>query len=151
MKVEIMREAGWAQRPWISPVQGDSRMSGRLQQGLETPFGIQRHQVITAAHMGGPNENLGHCAATCGLHHVIALHRIGVDANFFDLLNTFGLEDLLGTRAIRANGCGVHLDGLHGETLGNGSFKGGGNQAFSVGMLAATQARRPPDKDWTFS
>ena len=102
--------------------------------------------------MGRPNENLGHCTAAGGLHHVVTLHRIGVDANFFNLLYAFGLEVLLGACSVRANGCGVHLDGLHGGTLGNGSFKSRQiNQAFSVGMLAATQARRPPDKDWTFS
>jgi hypothetical protein len=44
---------------------------------------------------------------------VVALERVGVDAYFLDLLNALGFEDIFGARAIRANGGGVHLDGLH--------------------------------------
>jgi hypothetical protein len=147
-----MEEARPAQRPKALPRPEQHALSGPLQQSLQAAFGIQRHQIVTATHMSRSNEDLGHRTAACGLHHVVTLHRIGVDADFLNLLNAFGLEDLLGACAVRANGGGVHLDGLHGGTLGNGSFKSGQiNQAFSVGMLAATQARRPPDKDWTFS
>jgi hypothetical protein len=87
--------------------------SGRLQQGQQAAPRIQRHQIIAPPHMGCTNENLRHCATTGGLHHVVALERVGVDAYFLDLLNALGFEDIFGARAIRANGGGVHLDGLH--------------------------------------
>jgi hypothetical protein len=67
--------------------------------------------------MGRPNEDLGHCAPTGDVHHQLALLGISVNANFFDLLNAAGLENLLGPHAIGANSGGVHLDGLHGNFL----------------------------------
>jgi hypothetical protein len=41
-----------------------------------------------------------------------------VNANFFDGFNAFGFENAFRTRAIRANGGGVHFYSLHGIVLG---------------------------------
>jgi len=67
--------------------------------------------------MGVADEDLWHGAAAGDLHHVFAQLGRGVHADFLDLLHPFGLEDLLGAHAVRTDGGGVHLDGLHEELL----------------------------------
>jgi hypothetical protein len=63
--------------------------------------------------MGITDEDLWHRATTGDGHHVGTCVRVGVDANFFNVGHAFGVEQLLGTNAIGANGGGVHLDGGH--------------------------------------
>ena len=67
--------------------------------------------------MGSPNEDLGYGAPAGQVHHLLTLLGIGVNSNFFDVLDAAGFENLLGPHAIRANSGGVHLDGLHGNFL----------------------------------
>ena len=89
----------------------------------ESPFAatvaalVERDQVVAAAHMGVANENLRHGAPAGDLHHVGTGNGVHVDADFLNLLHAFGLENLLGANAVRADGGGVHLDGLHGALL----------------------------------
>lgn len=85
----------------------------RVEQGQQFATGIQRHQVVAAAHVGGPNKDLGYGAPTGAGHHVIAGLGVGVDTNFFNQLNPFGFQELLGADAIGADRGGVHLDNLH--------------------------------------
>jgi hypothetical protein len=72
-----------------------------LEHGLQAAAAIERDQVIATADMGVADENLRHGASTRDLHHVLALLRVGVDADLFDLGDPFGLQDLLGPDAIR--------------------------------------------------
>jgi hypothetical protein len=90
-------------------------VSSRLQQRHQTAFGVQGHQIVTAAHMRVANEDLRHRTPARDFHHVGACLGVGVDADFFNLGHAFGVEQLLGSNAIRANGGGVHLDGGHGD------------------------------------
>ena len=60
------------------------------------------------------NENLRHGASASEFHHFHALHRIGVDADFFKLSNASGFENLLGLNAVGSDGGGVYLDQLDG-------------------------------------
>jgi hypothetical protein len=63
--------------------------------------------------VGGPNEDLRYGAPTGAGHHVVAGLGVGVDANFFNMFDTFGFQELLGADAIGAYRSGVHLDSLH--------------------------------------
>jgi hypothetical protein len=56
---------------------------------------------------------LRHRATTRDFHHVIAGFWLGVNPDFFDVGDTFGLQDLFGPNAIGANGGGVHLHLWH--------------------------------------
>ena len=78
-----------------------------LQQRHQAAFGVQGHQVVTAAHMGVAHVNLRHGATPSGLHHVVALGGVQVDADFFNLLNTLGFEQLLGADAVGTETPGV--------------------------------------------
>jgi hypothetical protein len=84
--------------------------SGRFQQGLQTAPSIEGNQVIAPAHVGLADENLRHRATARDGHHVFALGRVAVDADLFDLLDPFGLQNLFGPNTVRAYGGGVHLD-----------------------------------------
>jgi hypothetical protein len=66
----------------------DRRASGRV---LSRPAAaqqaaalVERDQVVTAADMGVADEDLRHGAAAGEGHHVVALHRVQVDADLFD-------------------------------------------------------------------
>ena len=61
--------------------------SGSLQQRQQTTLRVQGHQIVTTAHMGVAHINLRDRASPCGLHHVVALNRIQVNADFFNLLH----------------------------------------------------------------
>ena len=91
--------------------------TGLVEQRLKTTTLIERDQVVAAAHMGCANEDLRHGTAASDLHHLRTLHRVGVNADFFNVLHAFGFEHLLGANAVRADGGGVHLYGLHGHFL----------------------------------
>jgi len=80
-----------------------------LQQRYQAAFGVKRHQVIAAPNMGLANEDLRHGSATCDGHHVLTRFWLRVDPDFLNLGHAFGLQNLLGANAIRANGRGVHL------------------------------------------
>jgi hypothetical protein len=84
-----------------------------LQQRQQTALAVEGHQIVTTAYMGVTDENLGHRAAACDFHHVGTRLGVSVDAHFFNVCHAFGGQQLFGTDAIRANGGGVHLDGLH--------------------------------------
>jgi hypothetical protein len=84
----------------------------------QTTRAVQRHQIITAAHMRASDEYLRHGASARDFHHVLHGCRVLVNANFFDGFNAFGFENAFRTRAIRANGGGVHFYSLHGVVLG---------------------------------
>ena len=59
------------------------------------------------------NENLRHSAATRDFHHVFTRFGLGVDPDFLNVRDAFGLLDLLGTDTIGANSRGVHLHVWH--------------------------------------
>ena len=88
-----------------------------LQHGHQAARAVQSHQIVTATHMCVSNENLRHGAPARDCHHVLHGSLVLVDTNFFDFLNTFGFQDAFGPNAVRANGGGVHLDGLHVSVL----------------------------------
>ena len=62
-------------------------MSGGCQQRQKLATAVEGHQVIAPAHVGSANVNLWHGAPAGGVHHELALHRVQVDANFFNQLN----------------------------------------------------------------
>src|SRR6478609_4062674 len=99
--------------------------SGALQQRRQAAAAVERDQVVAAADMGVADEDLRHRAPAREVHHGGARLRVAVDADLLDLIDTLGLEDLLRANAVRANGGGVHLDGLHRGYLveGSGLFK----------------------------
>ena len=84
-----------------------------LQQRQQTALAVERHQIIAAANMRIPNKNLGDRAAARDFHHVGAGLHVNVDAHLFNMRHAFGCQQLFGSDAIRTNGGGVHLDGLH--------------------------------------
>ncbi len=88
-----------------------------VQQRHQFACGVECHEVIASAHVGCANVDLRNCASPCGVHHVKAGIRIGVDANLGDLLHAPRLEQLLRAYAKRAYRCCVHRDGLH-DSLG---------------------------------
>jgi hypothetical protein len=71
--------------------------------------------------MGFTDENLGHRSTPCDAHHVFTDLGLGVNSNFFNVSHTFGLQNLLGTNAIRADCGGVHLHVGHDKS--NQKFK----------------------------
>src|SRR5688572_16834409 len=84
---------------------GDYRpaASGALQQRDEAAAAVERDQVIAAADVGVADEDLRHGAPLGGVHHRDAGLGVAVDADLLDLFDALGLEDLLGSNAIRAN------------------------------------------------
>jgi hypothetical protein len=66
--------------------------------------------------MGVSNENLRHSSASGDAHHVRPNLGLGVDSYFLNFNNALGLQNLLGTDAIRADSGGVHLHGGHGNS-----------------------------------
>jgi hypothetical protein len=88
--------------------------SGRCQHGHQSTTAVKRHQVIAATNVGRSDEYLGHCAASRQLHHLGAFAGVGVNANLVNVFDALGLENFFRLNAVRANGSGVHLDGLHG-------------------------------------
>ena len=87
--------------------------SAGLQLRHQAAFGIQSHQVITATHMRLTDEDLRHCAATCDFHHVVTRLGLGVDPDFLNVRDAFGLQHLFGADTVGANGRCVHLHLWH--------------------------------------
>jgi hypothetical protein len=63
------------------------------------------------------DENLRHGAPAGALHHRLALRRVQVDADLFDVRDAALLEQHLRPMAERTDLRGVHLDGLHARSL----------------------------------
>jgi len=55
------------------------------QQGVETTARVKRREIVEAADMTIADENLRHGAAAGNFDHRVALRRIKVDADLFDL------------------------------------------------------------------
>jgi hypothetical protein len=88
-----------------------------LQQWHETPEMIESHQVIAPAYVRIPNEDLGNGPTTGPRHHRLAVRRVQIDADLFDVSNATLFEKQLGPMAKRADLRGVHLDGLHARSF----------------------------------
>src|SRR5687768_13622020 len=94
---------------------GDYRpaASAALQQRHQRAAAVELDQVIAAADVRVADEDLRHGAPLGDVHHRDPGLRIAVDANFLDLFDALGFENLLRANAVGADGGGVHLDGLH--------------------------------------
>ena len=126
--------------------------SGLRQQGHQAAAAVQVHQVIAATDVRTSNKNLGHGTPPRDFHHVRPLIRVGVNANFLNVLHTLGFKNALGLNAVWADCGGVHLDGLHTVVCKSEMSKQmEGIYAFSTGKLAVFHAERPPPKEWTCS
>jgi hypothetical protein len=103
------------------PIAGEVENDGNyvsLQQRHEATLAVQGHQIVTAADVLVANEDLRHGTTTGERHHAVALFRLLVDADFFNVLHAPRLQELFGPNAIRANCGGEHLDWVHGAETG---------------------------------
>ncbi|HSC39221.1 MAG TPA: hypothetical protein VLD19_15165, partial [Chitinophagaceae bacterium] len=82
--------------------------SGALQQGLKLAITIEGMQVVKAADMGFADINLRYRAASGLLHHRVALRRIEINPDLFDIFHAFCLQQLLGANAIRTHSGAIH-------------------------------------------
>jgi hypothetical protein len=146
------RRCGW--QPYQQPLPP----SAGAEQGQQTTAPIERHQIIATTDVGLAYEYLRHGTLAGDLHHLDALPMVAVEINpdLFDFSDATFPKQLFGADAVRANGGGVHLDGLHGigfhgkgQTVGKELGPRPNCQDLSTGRLADFQAPMPPLSDCT--
>ena len=89
----------------------ESVSGGSVEQRLELAGGIEGSKIVEAADMGGADVDLRHGAAPRPLHHLVAPHRVEVNANFLDRADAARRQQLLGALAVGTDGGRIHQDG----------------------------------------
>jgi hypothetical protein len=89
------------------------RPSAGAEQGQQAAAPVEIDQIIAAADVGVADEDLRHRAPAGQLHHLRALRRFEVDADFVDVADPTLLQQRLGADAVRASLRQVHANGLH--------------------------------------
>ena len=120
--------------------------SSRHQQRHQAALAVKSHQIVATAHMGAAHKNLRHRAPASDFHHGGALLWVGVDSDFFNLLNALGLEQAFSLHAIRADGGGVHLDSLHRRSFLWVKRRLRGYRAFRISQSANWRPSRRPGR-----
>src|SRR3990167_2197516 len=75
----------------------------RREQGIQLARPVERSQIVVSADVRPADEDLRYRAPAGFLHHLLALLRVQIDADFLDVGDPFGLEQRLRAHAVRAH------------------------------------------------